>query len=356
MQPTHRYSALRELPWILAVGVILLAVYFLAAQSNSTIPTHTQNQFLPVLLSAQASPVVTAQPAGGGRLFLPWISQGGLAPLTPLNDPVMVGAGDIAVCYGGDPAQSNAAQTARVIGQYPDAAIFTLGDNSNEDGSGEQYADCFGPTWGQYLDRIHPTQGNHDTYTDGGAPYYTYFGESAGPAGQGWYSYDLGAWHIVVLNGNCAVVDGCDPGSPQETWLAADLAAHPARCTLAYWHQPRFSSGSGHGNDPDVQPLWEDLYTAGAEIVLNGHDHDYERFAPQDPTGQPDEIHGIREFVAGTGGAGQREFGELQPNSQVRQTGSYGVLKLTLHAYSYDWEFITTLGPSITDSGTTLCH
>ncbi len=191
--------------------------------------------------------------------------------------------------------------------------------------------------------------------TSGASGYYGYYGPAAGDPKQGYYSYDLGAWHIVVLNGNCSPVGGCGAGSPQEKWLRADLAASPAKCTLAYWHQPRFSSGE-HGSTSTYKPFWQALYDLGADVVVNGHDHDYERFAPQDPSGVADASKGIRAFVVGTGGAGQRAFSTIRANSEVRNTGTFGVLRLTLRPASYDWEFLPVAGKTFTDKGTTACH
>jgi hypothetical protein len=264
----------------------------------------------------------------------------------------MIGAGDICVT----PAIGNARATASLIAAEPDAHVFTLGDNSNEEGTAAQYSGCYASTWGQFLDRTDAAVGNHDYYADGAVSYFDYFGAAAGPASKGYYSYDQGGWHIVVLNGECEAVGGCGPGSPQDRWLVADLAAHPATCTLAYWHQPRFSSGyPGQDSNTDYQWFWEDLYAFHADVVLNGHAHDYERFAPQTPSGQASES-GIREFIVGTGGAGQRPFGALAANSEVRHTGTYGVLKLTLHASSYDWQFIPVPGGGFADAGTGTCH
>src|SRR5438046_1115363 len=172
----------------------------------------------------------------------------------------------------------------------------------------------------------------------------------------GYYSYELGAWHIIVLNSECKDVGGCEVGAPQEKWLRADLAAHPSACTLAYWHKPLFSSGSAHGNDLTVKPLWQALYDANADVIVNGHDHDYERFAPQTPDGAPDPQRGIREFVVGTGGKNHRPFGDVKPNSEVRDATAFGVLKLTLKAGAYDWQFIPEAGKSFTDSGSGVCH
>ena len=196
--------------------------------------------------------------------------------------------------------------------------------------------------------------GNHDWGTKGLAGYLGYVGTAAGPDGTSWYSYDLGTWHVIVLDADCSAVGGCEPGSAQGRWLAADLAASTAHCTLAIWHQPRFSSGV-HGNDAEVAPFWKALYDAGADLVINGHDHDYERFAPQDPAGHEDRVRGIREFVVGTGGAALRPFVSVAANSELRDPVTHGVLRLTLRAASYDWKFLST-SIGFSDSGIGPCH
>jgi len=249
----------------------------------------------------------------------------------------------------------NARRSATLIEALPSAGVFTLGDNSNDSGTASQYETCYGNTWGAFKSRTRPTVGNHDYLTSDGAPYYTYFGSAAGPAGKGYYSYGLPAnWHVIVLNAICAEVGGCETGSPQETWLRADLAANPGEHVIAMWHIPRFSSGV-HGSSTNYQIWWEDLYAAHAEIVLNGHDHEYERFAPQSPTGRAD-AKGIREFVVGTGGAVLAPFHIVRANSEVRGSGTYGVLKLTLTDHNYAWQFIPVAGGSFTDSGETATH
>ncbi len=177
-----------------------------------------------------------------------------------------------------------------------------------------------------------------------------------GEAKNGYYSYDLGTWHIVVLNSEGQDVGGCGAPSRQGQWLQADLTAHPAACTLAYWHKPLFSSGSAHGNDLKMKPLWDALYHAGADAVINGHDHDYERFAPQTPEGIADDAHGMRGFVVGTGGKNHRPFGPIDSTSEVRNADSFGVLKLTLRAGGYDWQFIPGAGKTFTDAGSGTCH
>jgi 3',5'-cyclic AMP phosphodiesterase CpdA len=187
------------------------------------------------------------------------------------------------------------------------------------------------------------------------AGYFGAFGAAAGEAPLGWYSYDLGAWHIVVLNSNCEVV-GCATGGSQESWLREDLADHPAACTLAIWHHPRWSSGSTHGPTTAVTPLFTALYEAGAEVLLSGHEHNYERFAPLNPAGVTDHARGIRQFVVGTGGRSHYPFGPPLPASEVRNDNTYGVLALTLRANSYQWQFVPEAGKTFTDSGSTNCH
>ena len=244
------------------------------------------------------------------------------------EDAVLVGAGDIASCDDLAGAQA----TAKLIDDIP-GTVFTVGDAAYPDGSDEDFAKCYGPTWGRFKDRTRPSPGNHEYHSDGASGYVHYFGSAAGDPKKGYYSYDLADWHVIVLNSQCAEVGGCGAGSPQEQWLRLDLKAHPTKCTLAYWHSPLFSSGAKHGNDPAIKPLWEALYAANVEVVLNGHDHDYERFTPQDPSGKLDLQKGIREFVVGTGGKNShRTFANTQPNSEIHQADTFGVLKLTLRA------------------------
>jgi len=230
--------------------------------------------------------------------------------------------------------------------------VATLGDNVYSNGTATEYANCYDPTWGRQKARTKPAPGNHDYNTTGAAGYFGYFGAAAGAPGAGYYSYDLGTWHIIVLNSNIAMSNG----SAQDTWLTADLAAHPADCTLAYWHHPRYSSGSTHGNDAMSQDVWQDLYDNGVEIVLVGHEHNYERFAPMNASGAADNANGIREFVVGTGGASHYPFGAPLATSQVRNSDTFGVLQLTLHDGSYDWKFVPVAGATFTDSGSGTCH
>jgi 3',5'-cyclic AMP phosphodiesterase CpdA len=260
------------------------------------------------------------------------------------GDPVVVGAGDIATTGAGDAA--TAALLDTIAG-----TVITMGDNSNGTGSAQEFAADYAPTWGRHKARTRPVPGNHDYKTAGAAGYFDYFGPFAGTPGNGWYSYDLGAWHIVALNSNVAH----EVGSAQERWLRADLAASTKTCTLAYWHRPRFTSGARHAPDPGMDPLFRALYDHGVEIVLSGHNHQYERFAPQDPDGQSDP-RGVRQFVVGTGGTSHYPFATPQPNSEVRNGDTFGVLRLRLTPNGYDWRFVPEAGKTFTDSGATACH
>jgi hypothetical protein len=257
---------------------------------------------------------------------------------------VFVGAGDIALCT----SEGNHEGTARLLDGIA-GTVFALGDNAYMSGTAEEYRDCYDRTWGRHRFRTRPVPGNHEYESPRASPYFDYFGVKAGPHGLGYYSFDLGAWHIVALNSNVSVT----AGSAQGTWLRADLSANRARCTLAYWHHPRFSSGR-HGNDERMRDLWQILHEAGADVVLSAHDHTYERFAPQDPDGFPDPKVGIRQFVVGTGGARPYSFVNVRPNSEVR-LAALGVLKLTLSGAGYDWEFIAISGEP-RDAGTASCH
>ena len=247
----------------------------------------------------------------------------------------MVGAGDIARCE-----EPHDEATARLVEDIP-GTVFTLGDNAYQRATRSDFENCYDPSWGQFKDRTRPAAGNHEYAMPEAGPYFDYFGAAAGEPGKGYYSYDLGSWHIVVLNSNCAEVEGgCMPDSPQERWLRADLEANRSACTLAYFHHPRFASGEEHGDQLSSRPFWRALYDHGADVVLSAHEHNYERFAPQTPDGELDKSGGIRQFVVGTGGGQLYGFDEPRPNSQVRQGDTHGVLKLTLLPESYDWEFV----------------
>jgi hypothetical protein len=272
-------------------------------------------------------------------------------------DTTVFAAGDIARCANRDAGWSGAADTARTVAAGlaadPAAVVLTLGDHTYPRGRTKEFSDCYGPTWGRFKDRTLPAPGNHEYYTPKAAPYFSYFGERAG---RGYYSLELGGWHIVSLDSNLAPAQH----AIQLEWLRADLASHPARCTLAFWHHPLYSSG-GHGSIPKMRDAWRLLQQAGAELVLSGHDHDYERFAPQDADGRLDRALGMRQFVVGTGGAYPTPFLLTVDNSEMRDNGRTGVLRLRLLDGRYEWEFLesgrlTALGLPSPDRGSDVCH
>jgi hypothetical protein len=304
-------------------------------------------------LPASPTPADTAGPvASGTRLSTetPPPSDTPAPTETAPPDPVIIAAGDIASCRSeGDEATANLVEGI-------EGTVVTLGDAVYDRGTEQEFGRCYDPSWGRFKNRTRPAPGNHEYLTDSAAPYYKYFGEAAGEPGKGYYSFELGEWHIISLNSVCWEIGGCGEDAPQAVWLAADLAAQPAMCTLAYFHHPRFSSGP-HGNLDAMQTLWDVLYAGGADLILNGHDHTYERFAPQNPQAAADPERGIRQFIAGTGGFTHYQISPTpQPNSEVRHTGTFGVLVLTLHAASYDWEFVPVAGETFTDSGSDECH
>ena len=274
------------------------------------------------------------------------VSASGSAPAVVTEaapDEVFVGAGDIAKCGMGDPEA-----TARLLDRIP-GTVFTLGDNVQDTGSAEEYEKCFEPAWGRHRSRMLPTLGNHDFFGGHGRPYFSYFGASAGPSGLGYYSTTLGAWHIISLNSE---IDA-GPGSAQFGWLKAQLAASTAACTLAMWHRPLFTSGP-NDHAAHMRDIWRLLGQHGAEIVLSGHNHQYERFALQDADGRPD-ARGMRQFVVGTGGYPLYGRTRSVANSEVFHSDAWGVLKLTLKNASYAWEFVPVDGRSFRDSGTGVC-
>jgi hypothetical protein len=264
---------------------------------------------------------------------------------------VLVGAGDIASCSSsGD--EATAALLPGIAG-----TVFTLGDNAYDNGTSTEFANCYGPSWGiaSIKSRTRPVSGNHEYNTAGATGYYGYFGAAAGDPAKGYYAYDAGAWRVYVLNSNCGSIGGCNDGSAQETWLQNDLAANPRACVAAMWHHPRFSSGE-HGSSTATQALWQTLYDANADLVLVGHDHHYERFAPMTAAGALDNARGIVEMVVGTGGRSHYGTPNIQPNSLIRNSTTYGVMKLTLSANGWSFNFIPVAGQTFTDSGTGTCH
>lgn len=278
-----------------------------------------------------------------------------IAKPAPEKTYVLVGAGDIASCKDPEGAQA----TAKLIEQIP-GTVFAAGDLAYESGSDAEFKNCYDATWGKFKERTKPALGNHEYIEPTASAYFRYWGAQAGPEGKGYYSFDLGAWHVVVLNTNCyaKILGGCGTDSPQETWLKEDLAAHPTSCIVAYGHHALFSSGVSrkHAVHPELKQLWEDLYAAHADLVLAGHEHSYERFAPQNPDGQADNERGIREIVVGTGGRDHGPLGFATANSELRNTDTFGVLRLTLTRERYTWEFIPEEGKDFRDSGSAACH
>jgi acid phosphatase type 7 len=265
------------------------------------------------------------------------------------SDQTIVAAGDIVDC-----TLPGSEATAKLLDKIP-GTILTVGDLAYPDGSDANFQ-CYDKTWGRHKARTRPAPGNHEYHTPGAAGYFKYFGSVAGAPGHGYYSFDLGSWHIISLDSECKEIGGCEKGSREEQWLRDDLSKHSASCILAYWHVPLFSSGSEHGNAPEMKAFWDDLYAAGADVVLNGHDHDYERFAPQNPDGIADPARGIREFVVGTGGKNQRKFRDPLPTSEIRSNTTFGVLRIDLRPHGYAWNFVHVDGGKFTDSGSGSCH
>ena len=323
----------------LVVTLVLLAITFVLVDQFTT--------WLNVLPTAPGA----SAGAAGGHAASP-TAQVTASPLpTPVPDNrprVVYAAGDIADCPDRTPAVAS-------LVQDPDSVILALGDIVYPAGASSGFRDCFDPVWGGMKSRIRPVPGNHDYQTGRARGYYRYFGSQAGDAGKGYYSFDLGWWHVVAINSICQYIGSCRKHSPEIDWLRADLAAHPGGCTLAYWHHPRFSSGDGASLRRTTY-MWRLLYAAGTEVVLNGHDHDYERFAPVDPAGHPDAERGIREFVVGTGGTHLTDRARVAPNSEIWTNEYHGVLELTLRPRGYDWRFIAAETGAVIDRGTGTCH
>jgi len=264
------------------------------------------------------------------------------------SSAILVGAGDIASCGGGGDAK-----TAALIKSIP-GTVFTAGDNVYPDGALINYTSCYAPTWGAFRKRTRPVPGNHDYYlTPDAVNYFAYFGAQAGPRGRGYYAYDLAGWRIYALDSELAPTGAAY--SNELAWLHADLTKNPHKCVLAIWHRPSFSTGP-HGSSPRMAAFFQLLYAHGADVVINGHDHMYERYTPLDANGTPDAANGIREFVVGTGGASLYPFKTDSPLIDVRANSTYGVLKLTLKSGGYSWKFVPTTRGGFTDSGTASCH
>jgi hypothetical protein len=349
-----RNSAVRQLVLVVVVFAATLVVLVGLTGVIGRAPAATPRGTVIAAASSSATAVPsTATEAPASPSTSTSTTPGSSAPTVappPMDDPVLVGAGDIASCDS-DGDEATAALLDRI-----DGIVFTAGDNAYDDGSAEDFRDCYDPSWGRHRDRTWPAAGNHDWRTTDLAGYRDYFGPAAtGPDGASWYARDLGTWRVIVLDSDCEEVDGCGPDSPQGRWLAAELAASRATCTVAIFHVPRFSSGDEHGSDPSMDPFWRALYAAGVDVIVNGHDHDYERFAPQDPDGREDRERGIREFVVGTGGRELRGFDEIAANSELAVNVDHGVLALTLRDGAYAWQFHAAT-TDFSDSGTAFCH
>jgi hypothetical protein len=320
------------------------------------VPTHSR-AFSPALIVTVAllglALIVTPRLPGAPDVASPSGSAGTTGPTSPAEgspaatasmtpaSTVLLAVGDIATCDG-----SSDERVGELAASLP-GTIALLGDNAYPRGSMHDYESCFDPGWGALRDRLRPVPGNHEYETRGAAGYFSYFGDGVGDPAEGWYSYDLGAWHLIALNSECDAIGGCGAGSEELAWLVADLSANPAMCTLAYWHHPRYSSGR-HGTNDMTDALWQALAVAGADVVLAGHDHDYERLSPIDE---------IRSFVVGTGGRSLYVWpGSPLPQTEVRSNDTYGLLELTLRATDYAWRFVPAAGGSFTDSGDGACR
>ncbi len=314
---------------VLIVTVALVGLALLVTARLASVPAPPSSS------SSGASPQDTPASAGASPAATPLAT-----PEPTPGEAILLAAGDVAWCDG------TADDLVGELASRLEGTIALLGDNAYPDGSSADYANCFDPIWGPMRSRIRPVPGNHDYQTSGASGYFGYFGAAAGTAGAGWYSYDLGAWHVIALNSECGAV-GCGSGSPQLAWLLADLGAHPAACTLAYWHHPRYSSGL-HGDDAMTDALWRALASGGADIVLAGHDHDYERIGL---------IDGIRSFIVGTGGRSLYDWpGSPGALTEVRANDTYGLLELSLGEDAYSWRFVPAEGGSFTDSGESACR
>ncbi len=285
-----------------------------------------------------------------------WVAEGsgiGVVGCVPAPAPFsVVAAGDIGQCFDGPAAASGAAKTAALV-SGGDALVLTVGDNTYDFGTPEEFATCFDPTWGTFKDRIYPTVGNHEYNTDGGGAYFTYFGARAGPDRRGYYSFDRGGWHFISLNS----VAGFAAASAQSAWLADDLAqSRDSLCTIALLHFPAFNSGAQYGSVLEMRPVFDLLQAAGVEMLLSAHEHIYERFAPQRADGTADPERGLRQFVVGTGGHELNPLGGPAPNSEFRYNSGWGVLRLTLGQGSYGWQFVPVGGGAPLDTGSGRCH
>ncbi len=302
---------------------------------------------------------------GALRRLVPWlVVVVVLVVVAPVSAATVtiVAAGDIACAPASNVPSPVACQqeaTAQAVEQINPSFVAALGDNQYETGSLAEYQGAFAPTWGRFKDRIRPTAGNHEWLTAGAAGYFDYFGSQAGERGKGWYSYQAGDWHVIVLDSQCNLNGGCGAGSEQDRWLRGDLAAHRAEsCTLAYYHIPPFTGGAARDSTDSVaaRPLFATLHEAQVDLVVTGHEHSYQRFAPLDQFGNEDRAAGLREIVVGTGGKDLKSLQVLAPNTEARDDKTFGVLELTLRPTDYAWKFHPVAGGTFTDTGSTPCH
>jgi hypothetical protein len=341
--PLHRHRARCRFSWTLTVRTAGTAPVVSLCRGRLILKASTETATRLVTAARQYACTVVGGPAPAPAA--PLSTKATPDPPTPPEATVLA-AGDITGCH--DEAQ----QTATILDTFPDADVITLGDNAYSQGTAAQYAGCYDPTWGRAKARTHPAPGNHEYRTPGASGYFAYFGAAAGP---GYYSFDLGDWHLISLDSEIPVT----PGSAQYQWLAADLTSHPTRCTLAYWHKPRFSAGAGtgqHGDNAYLGSMYALLYDRGVDVLLVGHDHNYQRFAPLDPSGAIDPARGLRNFVVGTGG--RDHYADLGPHVglEAANVDTSGVLKLSLRAEDYSWIFLPIAGRTFTDAGTQSCH
>ena len=310
-------------------------------------PAITGNGTFTFVLSADSDDAITFSSREGNYppelvvTYIPDVIPNATPTALSFADSVtLIAAGDISMC-----TDDNDEMTAKLVEAIP-GTVIPLGDTAYMEGSAKNFRECYDPTWGRFKDRTKPVPGNHEYRTPEASAYFDYFDNV-----PSYYAYDLGAWRIYALNSEIDV----SKDSPQIGWLKADLADHPSQCILAYWHEPRWSTGTEHGDSVGKQALWKTLYEAGAELVLNGHEHNYERFTPMNAEGQPDPL-GLREIVVGTGGGPLYPFGPARPTSEIRNNTTYGVLKVTLRPDGYDWQFVPVEGSAFTDSGSGECH
>jgi hypothetical protein len=328
---------------LVATGLALAAVAWIVSPAPAVMPAQPDRRAAP-----PADPHMPTAPLQVGRAGgVVTVAAAGDIACDPTNQLFNGGRGTATWC--------RAADTRALLQKIDPDVVLPLGDTQYDDGLRWKFRKSYDRSWGRLKSRSRPVVGNHEYWVSSKATgYFSYFGARAGKAGKGWYSYNLGAWHLIALNSNCTIV-GCRRGSAQYRWLKRDLRADTSRCTLAYFHHPRFSSGP-HGDDPSVGPFWKLLYRDGAEIILVAHDHIYERFASLRPNGSKDPRTGIRQFTAGTGGAELYWIEHRHHFSKTRNAHTFGVLRFRLRPGSYEWRFVPVAGSSYTDDGEGSCH